>query len=154
MTPKERYFEKTYANAPIIKCKCGCGGDLKSKDKYARDVEYINGHNGRKYSDPTQHKREWNHRNRENRQEYKERFQRERKVKLLILKGGKCQKCPEKYDGTNACIFDFHHLDPKAKEMALNLHKMGWAWATLLKELDKCCILCSNCHRKQHSAQY
>jgi hypothetical protein len=154
MTPKERYFEKTYANAPIIKCKCGCGGDLKSKDKYARDVEYINGHNGRKYNDPTQHKREWNHRNRSNRASYKELFQRKRKVELIKLKGGKCEKCPIEYNGKNACIFQFHHRDPATKKFGLNVNAMGKAWETILKELDKCCMLCSNCHSSEHSAEY
>ena len=138
----------------MVECACGCGGQTKSKDKYARSVKFINGHNGRKYKDPTQHKREWNHRNRKARYAYKEIFQRARKVKLILMLGGKCSKCPEKYDGKNACIFQFHHLDPKNKKFSLNLARMGLAWATLIKELDKCCILCSNCHSREHSIKY
>jgi len=154
ITPKQRYFNKVYTTAPMVKCKCGCDTEMKSKDKYGRDVEYISGHNTRKYKDPQQHKREWNHRNRESRQQYKEKFQRDRKVKLIMLLGGKCGDCPEKYDGTNACIFQFHHLDPSKKAFALNLNKMGKSWDSLIKELDKCRLLCSNCHSKKHSIKY
>lgn len=49
LTTKQRYFAKRLANAKIIVCACGCGGELKDVDHYGRTVSYINGHNGRAY---------------------------------------------------------------------------------------------------------
>jgi len=42
---------------------------------------------------------------------------------------------------------DFHHKDDTLKEFTIS----GWynlSWEKLRKELDKCVILCSNCHRE------
>lgn len=71
-----------------------------------------------------------------------------RKKEAIELKGGKCEKC-----GYNSHIaaLDFHHLNPNEKELKLdsrnfsnnNLEK-------IFKELKKCILLCSNCHREEH----
>lgn len=55
---KKRHFDKVYRNAEIIECACGCGIKIKNKDRYGRDKAYVNGHNNKKYEDPTQYKRE------------------------------------------------------------------------------------------------
>jgi len=151
---KQRYFDKVYKNAPLIKCACGCGQILKSKDKYGRDVKFINGHNGRKYDNPTQYKREWNYRNRIKRREYRDNYQRKRKAKLIKIKGGKCEKCGLKYNGENARLFQFHHKKPREKEFALTLNKMGRAWGKIIKESKKCELLCANCHFLTHGSKY
>lgn len=149
---KERYFKKVYENAKTIECACGCGQTLKDKDRYGRSQKFINGHNGRKYDDPTQYKREWNHRNREQRQAYKGFYGRKRKIQLIQLKDGKCQKCGIKYDGTNGSIFDFHHKNPDEKEFNLSMSKaISRKWEDILTELNKCILICSNCHRYLHT---
>jgi len=72
-----------------------------------------------------------------------------RRIEALAYKGNKCCDCLIKYDGTNSCIFDFHHLNPEQKEFEwtkmrqINKNK-------LLLELDKTVLLCSNCHRLRH----
>ena len=44
----------------------------------------------------------------------------------------------------------FHHLDPNEKDFAIS--KAGtWAWHRLVKELDKCVLLCGNCHSEVHA---
>ena len=151
---KQRYFDKVYKNAPLIECACGCGQTLKSKDRYGRDVNFINGHNGRKYNNPTQYKREWNYRNRKKRREYRDNYQRKRKGELIKIMGGKCEKCGLKYNGENACLFQFHHKNPKEKEIRLNLNKMGIAWNKIIKESKKCKLVCANCHFLIHSSKY
>lgn len=150
---RRKRFNKIYEEAPIIKCACGCGTDMKSKDKYGRDRKYVSAaHANKIYDDPTQFKREWNHRNREARYQIKKAYGRKRKVQLIKLKGGKCMKCGVEYDGTNATIFDMHHKDPSKKRMPLNIGTLqNIAFATVLKELDKCDLLCSNCHRIEHT---
>lgn len=149
---KQRYFDKKYAEASLIECGCGCGQQLKSVDRYARPVKFINGHNGRKYDDPTQYKREWNHRNRDARYRYKQAWGRKRKVKLVELKGGKCEDCKLKFNGKNACIFHFHHTDfGKTKDFNIGQEMVNKAWKVLLTEIDKCVMLCANCHALRHS---
>lgn len=60
--------------------------------------------------------------------------------------GGKCSKC-----GYDKCIaaLEFHHLDPKEKDVDYANYK--WNFNDKLKaELDKCVLLCANCHREEH----
>lgn len=135
----------------IIACACGCGESLTPKDKWGRTRKFISGHNTpRKYKNPTQYKREWNHRNRTERYEYKKLYLKELKEKIILLKGGKCTDCSYAYTGTNHTVFDLHHLDPKGKDHTVSKIIGNRAWALVLKEVDKCVMLCANCHRLRH----
>jgi hypothetical protein len=59
----------------------------------------------------------------------------------------KCSRCPETHE---ACL-DFHHRDSADKVTNLSTsHLKGWGRARILKEMEKCEVVCSNCHRKQH----
>ena len=69
---------------------------------------------------------------------------KEKKTKAVDFKGGKCQTCG--YHKSVAAL-EFHHLDPTQKDPQ---YRMGWSWERLQKELDKCILLCSNCHREEH----
>ena len=62
----------------------------------------------------------------------------------IAYKGGKCERCG--YDKCNAAL-EFHHLDPTQKD-PMGLRKFGLQ--SLIKEIDKCILLCSNCHREEH----
>lgn len=81
--------------------------------------------------------------------EYKEkRVQqiREKKKKAVELMGGKCFDCGNSFPD---CVYDFHHLDPKEKDLnpsaAIKLSE-----ERMMQELNKCVMLCSNCHRIRH----
>ncbi|MFH1209955.1 MAG: hypothetical protein V1663_04160 [archaeon] len=149
---KERYWKKVYENAPMIYCACGCGLQLKAKDKYGRDVKYINGHNNRKYEDPTEHKRAWNRRNKKQRYEYKKEYIRKRKISLIKENGGKCVHCGYKFDGNNDCCFDFHHLDPSNKLFSINQASLNrYALKNIYTEVEKCELVCALCHRLIHN---
>lgn len=67
--------------------------------------------------------------------------------KLAIdYKGGGCIHC-----GYNKCAggLDFHHRDPSAKD--INWKKMRtWDIEKIKKELDKCDLVCRNCHAELH----
>lgn len=58
-----------------------------------------------------------------------------------------CSGCGERHPG---CL-EFHHPDPMAKQ-----HNVSVAiarcipWETILAEIEKCVVLCANCHRKHH----
>lgn len=72
-----------------------------------------------------------------------------KKQRAVDMFGGKCEKC-----GYNKCIaaLEFHHKDPTKKGISAN--KM-WTmkWETIAKEIKKCSLLCSNCHREAHWAR-
>lgn len=47
---------------------------------------------------------------------------------------------------------DFHHLDPTKKEFNISyMFSRGLSLESVLKEIEKCVVLCSNCHRKYHA---
>lgn len=69
-----------------------------------------------------------------------------RKLKAVEYKGGKCEMCG--YD-KNISALEFHHLDPNQKDFAISGNKCGWN--DLQKELDKCIMVCANCHRELHN---
>ena len=70
---------------------------------------------------------------------------RRRKIKMLAIayKGGKCQVCGyEKYQGA----LDLHHL--RDKEFGIADKGYTRSWVKVQAELDKCILLCANCHRE------
>ena len=74
---------------------------------------------------------------------------RQRKLKQLAIdyKGGCCEKCGyKKYNGA----LDFHHLDPTKKDFTIAKIRHTGFTEKVKKELDKCILVCSNCHREIH----
>lgn len=71
------------------------------------------------------------------------------KLEMLSYKGNKCSTCNIEVTSNNACIFDFHHIDPKQKEYK-PASLMLMSWNKVIIELNKCILLCSNCHRMEH----
>lgn len=73
---------------------------------------------------------------------------RARRNKLLAIeyKGGRCSVCGYCKNYAALC---FHHLDPTKKDP--NFDKMKfWGFARIRVELDKCVLVCSNCHVETH----
>jgi hypothetical protein len=148
---KRRYFDRIYAEAPMVLCGCGCGCLIKSKDHYGRDRKYKNGHNNRIYDDPSQHKREWNHRNRSQRAKYKSQFVHAFKKELIVNAGAECSLCGLPFDGECTALFDFHHRDPDEKLFNVNNASLNkYSKGKIRKEAGKCDLLCANCHRLLH----
>ena len=73
--------------------------------------------------------------------------QRRRQVKAMGVEylGNKCCKC-----GYDKCIaaLEFHHIDPTTKEFSVGRNGHSRSWERTKKELDKCILLCANCHRE------
>jgi hypothetical protein len=46
----------------------------------------------------------------------------------------------------------FHHRDPSEKDFAIS--GTSWAWDRIKKELDKCDLLCMNCHAERHEKSH
>jgi hypothetical protein len=58
-----------------------------------------------------------------------------------------CTICREK----DPICLDFHHLDPKDKDFGISVGAWnGMTFENLLIEMDKCMVLCKNCHAKLH----
>lgn len=59
-----------------------------------------------------------------------------------------CEGCGE----THPATLDFHHRDQSDKviEISKAINGRGWSRDRILSEIEKCAVLCSNCHRKMH----
>ena len=57
-----------------------------------------------------------------------------------------CIRCGENHIST----LDFHHVDSSTKDSAVHKLISNGAYAKALKEIEKCIVLCANCHRKHH----
>lgn len=66
------------------------------------------------------------------------------KIKMIEYKGGKCSVC-----GYDKCVasLEFHHLRDKKFSFGGN-HTLRWE--KIKEELDKCVLVCSNCHAEIH----
>lgn len=71
-----------------------------------------------------------------------------KKRKLVELFGGRCKLCGYKrYIGS----LDFHHRNPKEKSFSLSVKGLCYSWKDILKEANKCVLLCKNCHMEVES---
>ena len=149
---KARYAKKKYDEAPMVECACGCGTMMKSADEHGRDKAYLNGHNNRKYShdDKWASRKRWLRDNRDWVNNRRQKLQRERKQELIKHMGGVCSDCGLLYNGTNAAVFDFHHDEPWEKEFGVGGKLSDKPLAVLKAEVEKCRLLCANCHRIHH----
>jgi len=48
---------------------------------------------------------------------------------------------------------EFHHINKDEKDFAIGSGNTK-SWSDIKKELDKCVLLCANCHREVHSQSY
>ncbi len=74
---------------------------------------------------------------------------RRQKIKLLAVeyKGGKCEKCFYK---KSIAALQFHHLDPAKKDFGISQKGATRSWEKVKLELDKCILVCANCHAEIH----
>ena len=147
------------------KKKCGQCGEIKSINEFYKHNNYY-----RSYCKKCQHSNTLlfrsNPKNKEKIKSYtKKHYQKEgvkeqrlkhhkkwlleNKIKAIEYKGGKCSMC-----GYNKCTsaLEFHQLDPSIKEYnkdgrGLNRRR---SFDNSKDELDKCILVCANCHREIH----
>jgi 5-methylcytosine-specific restriction endonuclease McrA len=77
--------------------------------------------------------------------------QKRRKVvrlKAIAYKGGRCQLC-----GYDRCpeALEFHHLVDGEKDFGVSSRGYTRSWDRVKEEVDKCALLCANCHREVHA---
>ena len=71
------------------------------------------------------------------------------KAAAIKYLGGKCAKCG--WHGDQAAM-QFHHMIPGKKDFILG--SVGnKSWDSIKKEMQKCILLCANCHMIEHSTK-
>ena len=70
------------------------------------------------------------------------------KEELIKYKGGQCEIC-----GYNKCqnALEFHHLNPSEKDFSIASNSSYKNMEILKREVDKCILVCANCHREIHA---
>jgi hypothetical protein len=80
---------------------------------------------------------------------YKYQINRWRNIKIKAVKfmGGSCVRCG--YNDHPAAL-QFHHLDPSTKLTGWTKLRLK-SWNKITEELQKCIMLCANCHSIEHT---
>lgn len=72
-----------------------------------------------------------------------------RKLEFVNRLGRKCSICGY---NKNLAVFNFHHIDPSTKKFNLDIHALGnRSYESCIDEVNKCSLLCSNCHGEIHN---
>lgn len=74
-------------------------------------------------------------------------FRRAMKKEAVKRKGGKCEICGY---SKNTHALQFHHLDPSIKEFGLAQNGNVKSWENYWQEVQKCILVCANCHAEIH----
>ena len=74
---------------------------------------------------------------------------RRKKLKVMAIdyKGGKCCICG--YCKCNSAL-EFHHIGGEEKKFGLSVRGLTRSWEKTKTELNKCILVCANCHREIH----
>jgi len=94
-----------------------------------------------------QHKEEYKDRAKKRRL----RIRKENRQKMMLyLSTHPCEQCEE----SDPVVLDFDHRDRGEKVNTINeMMRLGRSWDKILKEIVKCRVLCSNCHRRRTAKQ-
>lgn len=68
-----------------------------------------------------------------------------KRIRIINTLGGKCENCNK----DDIFTFHVHHKDPDLKEFKISEIK-NHNWKIILKEIEKCQLLCGNCHAELH----
>jgi hypothetical protein len=75
---------------------------------------------------------------------------KKRKIQTITYKGGQCVDCLLSLEQSHYAVFEFHHLNPSLKDANWTKLRLK-SWEAITNELDKCVLLCANCHRIRHA---
>lgn len=128
--------------------KCGKCLVEKAKEEFAKNSSKKDGlntqckvcHNAYKKEHYKRNKQTYIDNSSKNRIKFKEWFIEEIKSKLSCIKCGE-----DRY-----WVLDFHHRDPTEKDLEVSTLLGKMSKTILLREIEKCDVLCSNCHRDLH----
>ena len=77
---------------------------------------------------------------------------RARKLEAIVQLGNQCNICKQQ---VHPAAYDFHHTNIQEKEIGISklLQSYKVTHPRVQKELSKCILVCSNCHRELHAIQ-
>ncbi|MDF9747757.1 homing endonuclease associated repeat-containing protein [Natrinema salsiterrestre] len=103
----------------------GYGKDALRNEMEKCDVLCANCHRSLHYSQPEQGRRQWIH---------------------DLKRDTGCDRC----DVSDPACLDFHHHGDRKGATVAKLVSNGQPKDRIRTEIDRCCVLCANCHRKEH----
>ncbi len=76
------------------------------------------------------------------------RRRKQLRQKAIEHKGGKCQIC-----GYSRCAeaLEFHHRKDVSKSFGISHKGYTRSWQAVKTEIEKCILVCANCHREIHA---
>lgn len=114
--------------------------------KYARDYYHRSKQNPEKVAKRKEVRDEWYKHAKQRVLEQQRIKKRERKLKAIEYLGGLCYSCNQSF---HPAVFEFHHRNPNEKDRDPS-KLLSLKWERVTEELDKCELLCANCHRLVH----
>lgn len=77
-------------------------------------------------------------------------YRQRMKAKGVMYLGGKCSEC-----GYSKSVWSlhFHHKNPAEKSFTISRYQ-NLCWERVRQELEKCRLLCANCHGEKHEAEF
>jgi len=112
-------------------CKV-CSALITSEKTFCSNLCYSKGRAKRRTTKPIGYERVKN-------------FRARLKQQSIDYKGGKCSICA--YSKCTKAL-EFHHLDPTQKDFVIS--SVSKSFEAIKYELDKCILVCANCHREIH----
>ena len=69
------------------------------------------------------------------------------RMRAIEYKGGRCSRC-----GYDRCFdaLEFHHVD-RRKDFGISEEGLTRSWERIKNEIEKCILICANCHREEHA---
>jgi hypothetical protein len=74
------------------------------------------------------------------------RYQKAKRQKVYDFKNVPCRDCGIAYP---SYVMDFDHRPEEIKLFTVGDSARKYGWATVLAEIAKCDVVCSNCHRER-----
>jgi len=93
------------------------------------------------------------YKNDQDRRDAQYRHRQRNRIKLWeYLETHPCVECGE----THPATLDFDHIDPSIKSFDIGRAVAGShrGWDSIYKEIQKCQVMCANCHRKKTAIQF
>jgi predicted HNH restriction endonuclease len=137
--------QRKYRNSPRGKAKAA---EYREKNRRRR-LEYMKKYREENREQENERAERWRTENPDKDKQNKAEYRAERKrLKIeAIQAAGGCAICGFKFDGTNACVFDLHHINPSEKVKTVGNCR---GIPQFKQEMAKCSVICSNCHRVLH----
>ncbi len=67
------------------------------------------------------------------------------KERAVLLMGARCMIC---FYAKHPGVLEFHHVEAATKSFGISSGGLSRSWAKIYEELQKCVLVCANCHRE------